>query len=138
MVTSLRPDVVGHLDLIKRNCGPIGLSAGALESPSVRKAALCALEAVGATGSILDLNTAAWRKGLDEPYPAPWLVREAHSMGIGFCFGDDSHRPGDVGAGIDAAAEYLIANGVDHIVTLAREGDVRTGKVVQRTVPLNS
>jgi len=138
MVSSLRPEMVAHIDLIKKNCGPIGLSTSALESPSVQRAALGALEAVRAAGSILDLNTAAWRKGLNEPYPAPWLVRAANSMGIGFCFGDDSHRPGDVGAGIDRAADYLIENGVTHITILTRDGGVRTGQVIQQTVPLGN
>ena len=71
---------------------------------------------------ILDLNTAGYRKGLGVPYPAPWLVKRAHLLGIGFCFGDDSHSPADVGAGLEPARSYLLQNGVDHITTLTAEG----------------
>jgi histidinol-phosphatase (PHP family) len=136
MVAALRPEVVGHLDLIKRNVAAAGLNLADLETDAVRRAAVRALEVVGETGGILDLNTAGWRKGLGEPYPAPWLVRQADAMGIGFCFGDDSHRPSDVGAGIDQAAAYLLEQGVRTVTVLTREGDVETGSVVRRTVPL--
>ena len=84
MVEALRPEVVGHLDLIRRHAG-LGAK---LATPAIRKVAGVALEAVRAHGCILDLNTAGYRKGLGSPYPAPWLVRQAHDMGIGFCFGD--------------------------------------------------
>ena len=40
------------------------------------------------------------RKGLGHPYPARHIVRTAMEMGIPFCFGDDSHGPAQVGAGI--------------------------------------
>ena len=136
MVDALRPDVVGHLDLIKRNVIAAGLDLADLETERVRRAARAALEAVRATGAILDMNTAGWRKGLGEPYPAPWLVRAAHAMGIGFCFGDDSHRPSEVGAGIEQAARYLQENGVNSIAILTRDGDVGTGSIVRREVAL--
>jgi histidinol-phosphatase (PHP family) len=136
MVSALRPEVVGHFDLIKKNVSPAGLSLADIDTEKVRGAAIAALETVRSVGSILDLNTAGWRKGLGEPYPAPWLVKEADRMGIGFCFGDDSHRPVEVGAGVDRAAEYLLANGVRTVTVLTREGDAATGAVVRRIVPL--
>ena len=116
MVESLRPDVVGHLDLIRKNAG----SDAALDTPAIQAAADRALEAVRKHGAILDLNTAGYRKGLGSPYPAPWLVRRATEMGIGFCFGDDSHGPAQVGEGVEQGREYLLENGVSEIVTLVR------------------
>jgi len=136
MVEALQPPVVAHLDLIKRNVRLAGFEPSTLETPTVRSAADRALEAVRAAGSILDLNTAGWRKGLGEPYPAPWLLRRAHAMQIGFCFGDDSHRATDVGAGIMAARDYLLLNGIPTVTVLTREGDRLTGEIVRRTVPL--
>ena len=41
-------------------------------------------------------------------------------MGIGFCFGDDSHGPAQVGARIDDARDYLLANGVGEVTVLTR------------------
>ncbi len=121
---------------MKRNVVAAGLDLADLETERVRRAAMATLEAVRAAGAILDLNTAGWRKGLGEPYPAPWLMRAAHAMGIGFCFGDDSHRPSEVGAGVERARSYLLENGVDSVTVLTREGDVGSGAIVRRRVAL--
>ncbi len=118
MVESLRPEVVGHLDLIKLH----GRRFGPLDSSAVRAAADSTLEVIRRHDCILDLNTAGYRKGLGAPYPAPWLVKRAQLLGIGFCFGDDSHSPADVGAGLEPARSYLLQNGVNHITTLTAEG----------------
>jgi histidinol-phosphatase (PHP family) len=132
MATTLCPDVVGHLDLIKRNWTLAGYGEIPLDTPRIRAAAEQTLEAVRSVGAILDLNTAGWRKGLGEPYPAPWLVQKAAAMGVPFCFGDDSHRASDVGAGVLEARDYLLQNGVTTVTVLTRED----GAIVRRVVSL--
>jgi histidinol-phosphatase (PHP family) len=107
---------VGHFDVIRKRALPYG----DCDTPSIRRAAESALEAVRGAGCILDLNTAAYRKGLGTPFPAPWVVQKAHAMGIPFCFGDDSHAPDQVGAGVERAREYLLENGVTSITALTR------------------
>lgn len=119
MIRALKPEVVGHLDLVRKN----GHLYGALDTPAIRDAAEVPLEAALEHGCILDLNTAGWRKGLDSPYPAPWLVKRATEVGVPFCFGDDSHGPDTVGAGIPEAREYLLQNGVQSVTVLERHGD---------------
>jgi len=137
MVTALHPEVVGHLDLIKRNAALAGFGDLPLDTPPIRRAAIGALEAVRAHGGILDLNTAGWRKGLGEPYPAPWLVAQAQAMGVPFCFGDDSHRTDQVGAGLEEARLYLLRNGVSSLTVLAREPGAAVGSpVIRETVAL--
>lgn len=121
MIEELKPEVVGHLDLLKKHVAAIGEPLSILEAPKVARAAELALEAAKANNTILDLNTAGWRKGLGEPYPAPWIVKKAHSMGVTFCFGDDSHRASEVGAGLEEARLYLLQNGVDSICFLLKE-----------------
>jgi histidinol-phosphatase (PHP family) len=130
MVEALRPEVVGHLDLIRLNAGP----SARLDTPPIRQAAATALEAVRDCGAILDVNTAGYRKGLGMPYPAPWLIEAAHALEIGFCFGDDSHGIAQVGQGIDQARDYLLENGVDHVTVLTREN----GAIVRKRVPLSA
>lgn len=129
MVTALRPEVVAHLDLIKLH----GNQFGSLDAPVIRHAVEEALEAVREASGIIEVNTAGYRKGLGEPYPASWLVQMAHRMGIGFCFGDDSHRAEHVGFGIDKARKHLLANGVRSVTVLSRE----SGEVVRKTVSLD-
>ncbi len=128
MVETMRPEVVGHLDLVRRNAP----SNESVETPRIRRAAEAALEVIREHGGILDLNTAGYRKGLIHPYPAPWLLGRAHEMGVGLCFGDDSHGPAQVGAGIEEAREYLLGHGVGQVSVLTRED----GAVVKRIVPL--
>jgi histidinol-phosphatase (PHP family) len=128
MIEALEPSVVGHLDLIRKNAPP----EADLATPAIRQAVDRALEAAREAGAVLDLNTAGWRKGLGTPYPAPWLVQRAHAAGVGFCFGDDSHGPGQTGAGVEQARGYLIENGVASIRRLTRE----EGEIVWQTVEL--
>ena len=130
MIEQLRPEIVGHLDLPK-----LYAPAGAdLASPKVRRAAEEAIDAARNRNCILDLNTASWRKGLDEPYPAPWLVRRAAETGVPFCFGDDSHSAAQVGFGIERARQYLLDNGIDSVTCLALRGR----RVMRRLIPLRA
>lgn len=128
MVEALRPEVVGHLDLVRKNAP----SNEAVETPAIHEAAVNALEVIRDCGGILDVNTAGYRKGLGSPYPAPWLVEAARDMGVGFCFGDDSHAPNQVGAGIEDARDYLLDLGVREITVLAR----KAGAIVREKAPL--
>lgn len=128
MVPALRPEVVGHFDLIRLHAGETRL-----DTPPIRQAATKALEAVRDCAAILDVNTAGYRKGLGMPYPAPWLIETALSMEIGFCFGDDSHGIAQVGQGIDQARQYLLDNQVDHVTALTREN----GEIARKRVPLS-
>ncbi len=132
MIVALRPDVVGHLDLVTKKAREGGFALEAFETPRIRAAADLALEACRETGVILDLNTAGWRKGLPNPYPAPWLVRRAAEMNVPFCFGDDSHRASEVGMGLAEARLYLLNHGVRSITAITREDNV----LVRKAIPL--
>lgn len=111
MVSALQPEVVGHFDLI-RKCAP---DEASVTTPAVKRTAFKVLEVIKEAGSILDINTAAYRKGLGRPYVAPWLLDAALQLGIPMCFGDDSHCVADVGAGIDDARQYLLQHGITAI-----------------------
>jgi len=128
MATALRPEVVSHFDLIRKNAP----SNESVETPRIREAGRRALDAVRDAGAILDVNTAGYRKNLGDPYPRPWVLREALHRGIPFCFGDDSHAPAQVGMDIDRARDYLIANGVESIAYLTREN----AAIVRQTADL--
>ncbi|MFT6396879.1 MAG: histidinol-phosphatase (PHP family) [Bradymonadia bacterium] len=119
MVRLFQPEVVGHLDLVRKN----GRHVGDVDTPRARDAAMAALEQVKRTGGILDLNCAAYRKGMQSPYPAPWLVAAAHDLGIPFCFGDDSHGASEVGQDLERGRDYLLQNGVRTITMLRRTNE---------------
>lgn len=117
MVASLRPEVVGHLDLLRRYGG----NDPALQTTAVQERAKAVLALMKEHGAILDLNTAGYRKGLGTPYPAPWLLEAARDIGVACCFGDDAHRVSEVGAGILEARDYLLAHGVAEVTVLSCE-----------------
>jgi histidinol-phosphatase (PHP family) len=129
MVQQLKPEVVGHLDLVKKNAPTLE----SVDTPAIRKTVESTLEIIRQHESILDCNTAGIRKSLGGPYPAPWIVEKAHSMGIPFCFGDDSHSPDQVGSGIAEARMYLKELDIGTITGL-RKID---GVVVKAEVPLD-
>ena len=131
MVGVLDPEVIGHLDLPRKYVG----TDAEIETPAIRAAAERALDAIAEQGGILDLNTAGYRKGLGHPYPGPWLVGAARERGIPFCFGDDSHGVRDVGAGIDDARRYLLAQGIGTVTVLTRGA---TGNIVRRVEALGA
>lgn len=117
MIRALHPEVAGHIDAIRKYARP----HGSVDTPAIRDAADGALEAIRDAGTIIDVNTSAYRRGFDTPYPAPWLLERAvHRFGIGVCFGDDSHGVAQVGAGILEARDYLLEHGVAELTMLAR------------------
>ena len=126
MVEALRPEVVGHFDVVRKFAAP----HGSIDTPATRRAVSEALEVIREHDGILDVNVGAYRKGKRAPYPAAWIVQQARELGIPFCFGDDSHGPKDVGQGIARGREYLIENGVFSITTLTREATGLGRKVI--------
>jgi len=128
MVERLRPEVVGHFDLPRL----YSADHAAHDANAVRTAAEDALRVIAEVGSLVEVNTAGYRKGLGGPYPAPWMVERASELGIAFTFGDDSHHVDHVAANLERARAYLLAYGVRNISTLTREA----GAVVRAEVAL--
>ena len=128
MISSVKPEVVGHIDLPRLYCD----GASEWGSDRVLSAISDALVAARGAGCILDLNVRALSKGLSSPFPSAGIVRMASDLGVPFCFGDDSHSVADVGVGVEAGRSFLLANGVDSITALGRED----GGVVRRVVSL--
>ena len=126
MVEALRPDVVGHFDVIRK----LGWKYGDVATPAIRRAAEDALDCVRRHACILDLNTGGYRKGFGTPYPDVWVVERARDMGISFALGDDSHAPEDVGEGFQQGRQYLLEHGIKTVTVLQRGGDVITRKTV--------
>lgn len=129
MVEVMTPEIVAHLDLVRKNAP----NEESVATPNVRAAAMDTLDVIAAKQGILDVNTAGYRKDLGRPYPAPWLVEAALDRGIGLALGDDSHHVDDVGAGFDAARDYLLELGVQHLTHLDRDDQ---GRIVRVEAPL--
>jgi histidinol-phosphatase (PHP family) len=129
MVEQLRPEVVGHFDLIRKFEG-----AGASFGPETWRRIERALEVIRAVGSVLEVNAAPVRRNLGPVYPLPPLLERACEMGIPVTLGDDSHGPADVGVGLDACLQAIQQAGYRRIHYLTGRG----GKVHLESAPLDA
>lgn len=127
LVHTLRPEVVGHVDLIRR-----------FEAPDFRFSPLAlqhaerVLEAARACGAALEVNAAPARRGFGPVYPGPQVLARACAMQVAVTLGDDSHGPEGVGVGLDACLEAIARAGYREVHYLTR----REGRVVLARTPL--
>jgi histidinol-phosphatase (PHP family) len=91
-MAATRPDIVGHFDIVKKNNRDGRFFSE--EDPWYRAAAQGALEAVAASGSILEINTGGIvRNTSGALFPSPFLLREALHLRIPVIVTADAHRP---------------------------------------------
>jgi histidinol-phosphatase (PHP family) len=128
LVTALRPEVVGHIDLIRKFDGP-----DPKFSPRVKSRIDDALEAVRAAGGVLDVNCATYRRGLGPVYPLPEILARACELGIGVTLGDDGHGAHDVGVGLDESMRAIANAGYREVSYFAHAAD---GRIERREAKL--
>jgi histidinol-phosphatase (PHP family) len=101
MVTTMKPDIVGHLDKIKIHNAARPLFAET-ESWYVEEVEHT-LRVIAQAGLMVELNTRGiYKKGL-ELYPSPWIVRRMKELDVPICINSDSHRPEEITASFDYA-----------------------------------
>jgi histidinol-phosphatase (PHP family) len=128
LVTSLEPEVVGHVDLIRRFDGHTFVF-----SPSAMQHAERVLEAALAAGSAIEVNAAPARRGFGPVYPGPQILALARQMSVPVTLGDDSHGPDGVGVGLDACLRAIADAGYTDVHYLTR----RDGELVLASAPIN-
>lgn len=102
---------LAHLDVYRKYIEPLfdqrfGATAESL-LPSV-------LKFVAESGTGIEVNTSALRRGNAEPYPELRILKLARDAGIGvFTTGSDAHRPADLGKGLERAVQALKGIGVE-------------------------
>ncbi len=103
-------DCLAHLDIYRKYIqslfGPeFGMCAERLLGP--------ALELIARVRVGIEVNSSAFRRGSDEPYPEERIVRLARKAGVEvFTIGSDAHRPEDLGKGLERAERILAGIGV--------------------------
>ena len=121
LVAELAPEVVGHLDLVRKFDGP-GAAFGDEVWPHIERT----LAAVADVDAVLDVNSGAHRRGLSPVYPLDPILARAREMGIAVTLGDDSHGAHDVGVGLDACLEAIARAGYREVAYFERrEGAVQ-------------
>ncbi|GAB1214621.1 hypothetical protein ATERTT37_003785 [Aspergillus terreus] len=123
MLRQLRPLVVGHFDLIRLKSDDPERSFRTW--PGVWEKVLRNLDFVASYGGLLEINSAALRKGMSEPYPQAEICTEFLQRGGRFCLSDDSHGLDQVGLNYQRVLAFLQKVGIAtvHYLDLAREGE---------------
>ncbi|PLB37344.1 histidinol-phosphatase [Aspergillus candidus] len=135
MLQKLKPLVVGHFDLIRLKSDDPDRSFQTW--PGVWQKVLRNLDFVASYGGILELNSAALRKGMKEPYPSGEICREFLARGGRFCLSDDSHGLDQVGLNFHRVLAFVEQVGIAklHYLALGDEGvDARFPRTCVREV----
>jgi len=109
-------DVLGHLDLVKRDARKFGLVYDGPEpyADMIRTA----LRSLVERGKGLELNTSPLRMGQPEPCPSLQVLRWYRELGGEILtFGSDAHQPEAIGSCFDAALEIARAAGFTRLAT---------------------
>jgi histidinol-phosphatase (PHP family) len=115
LVRTLRPEVTGHLDLVRRYAGH-----NFSFSPAVWQSIELALLAVKETGSLLELNAAPVRRDFGPVYPSASILERARALEIPVTLSDDSHGVDSVGGGLGACVAAARRAGYSELHYLTR------------------
>jgi histidinol-phosphatase (PHP family) len=104
-------DCLGHLDIYRKYIQPLFDSRF---TQAVESLLPSALKFVAESGTGIEVNSSALRRGNAEPYPDAYILRLAWDSGVRvFTVGSDAHRPADLGKGLETAAQALNALGAE-------------------------
>ncbi|KAF3928646.1 Histidinol-phosphatase [Arthrobotrys entomopaga] len=114
MLKALQPPVVGHFDLIRLKSSDYAVD---LQStmPRVWEKVVRNVKYIASYGGMVEINSAATRKGWEYPYPGPDVLRVIKEEGVRVVLSDDSHGIAQVGFGYAKCLEYLEKEGVDEV-----------------------
>jgi len=103
-------DVLGHLDLVKRDAHKFGQP---YDGPGPYADMIrAALRSVVERGKGIEINTSPLYKGLSEPCPSLEILRWYRELGGEILtFGSDAHTPDRIGAHLNAALELARSAG---------------------------
>ncbi len=115
MVTEADFDVLGHLDIVRRDSWD--LFKQTLNLNAFHGTIDQTLQKLIDAGRGLEVNTSGLRKGLPEPNPSLSVLRRYRKLGGEILvFGSDGHRPRQLGHGFKDARNLALAAGFRHTV----------------------
>jgi histidinol-phosphatase (PHP family) len=101
MLLNLKPDIIGHFDLIRlfRPNFPLSERVWSLIKRNI--------SSIKEYDGLVELNPRSLKKGLHDIYPFADILREMIAFKIKFTLGDDSHSPMEVGLHYDSLMQVL-------------------------------
>ncbi|KAK4074545.1 uncharacterized protein Triagg1_5141 [Trichoderma aggressivum f. europaeum] len=132
MLRALKPRIVGHFDLIRLMSEDPGRDVR--QWGGVWQRIRRNLEYAAQIGAWLECNSAALRKGLDEPYPGRIISEEWLKLGGKFTMSDDSHGIAQVATNYSRALTFLESLGVQQVWTFQRQSHPEAGETIKATL----
>lgn len=122
MLELYKPDVLGHLDIIKKNNGAAENEKGYFFNESDEwyiQYVIELLEVVKATGTFVEINTGGMTRGyLNDAYPSSWIIKECKKRNIPIIISSDAHFAEGVDKYMDFAFEKSVEAGYTHQMIL--------------------
>jgi histidinol-phosphatase (PHP family) len=118
MLEQIRPEVVGHFDLIRiwRPESQFSEKVFVKIKRNIKK--------IVEYGGLVELNSRAFKKGLNGAYPLPDVLKLMVEMDTKFTLSDDSHGPDDVGMHYNKLRSYLSQNRILKVYAPCVNGSV--------------
>lgn len=121
MVTTDKPDVIGHLDKIKM-FNKENRYFSEKEDWYVEQVENT-LGVIKEQGCIVEINTRGlYRYGQTDLYPGAWIIRRIAEMGIPVMINSDAHKPEEIELGMDYTAAILLSHKIDSVSLLYHGG----------------
>jgi histidinol-phosphatase (PHP family) len=121
MLKMIKPEVVGHFDLIR-----LFKPDKQMLTPKLYGIIDRSVDFVVSYGGLFEINTRGWKK-TETCYPMSDIVKRIAAKGGRFTVSDDSHGPSDVGMHYDKLKEFLLSHNIREIYYLTRNGASSTG-----------
>jgi histidinol-phosphatase (PHP family) len=124
-------DILGHLDLVRKNNDADESGKGRFFDESSRgylDAALAVARELRGKDMVVEINVGGMSRGkVKSPYPSLPILRELRAEGVRITFSADAHAPAHLGANLGAARDLARAAGYDSIAVLSGGAWTETG-----------
>eukprot|EP00127_Corallochytrium_limacisporum_P002634 Clim_evm70s134 gene=Clim_evmTU70s134 len=115
LVEQVSPEVIGHIDVIKKYDEDHQVSDECMQLVSK------ILRQTSSNGSLLELNSSSMKRGWRSAYPGKRILELALKEGQKLTLSDDSHKPAEVAQFYENSMLYLAEMGVSKVYGLAHD-----------------
>lgn len=120
MITQLKPDICGHLDLIRCKNGTDEIVNTKTDA---YKSAVLSLLKKHCKSVIFEVNTGGMARGYQNtPYPEDWILKELCKMGGKVMINSDSHETATLNTGYELALQMVKDAGFTTVYALGAHG----------------
>ncbi len=98
-------DIVAHLDLMK--------VFKFLPQTDIKTLALNTIKAIKKSNMVVEINSAGYRKPINEAYPSREILELCYEYEVDITFGSDAHKPNQVGLNSDKMLDFARSIGYE-------------------------